>query len=106
MEISIRPVRESDAIDIVGIYNPYVLGTCITFETEPVRTPEMAQRIADTLESSLPWLVAEGSGQIVGYSYPQNGKAVVPIATQSSPRCTWTQHYWQRAWSPALCRAY
>ena len=74
METSIRSVRESDAADITAIYSPYVLGTCITFETEPVRVPEMAQRIAETLESSLPWLVAEVSGQVVGYAYASKWK--------------------------------
>ncbi|MFC5576753.1 arsinothricin resistance N-acetyltransferase ArsN1 family B [Lysobacter niabensis] len=74
MEIAIRPARESDAADIAGIYNPYVLGTCITFETEPVQAPEMAQRIAETLESSLPWLVAEASGRVIGYAYASKWK--------------------------------
>ena len=74
MEISIRPVRESDAGAIAGIYNPYVLGSCITFETEAVGAPEMEQRIAETLESSLPWLVAEASGKVVGYAYATKWK--------------------------------
>ena len=74
METLIRPARGSDADDIAAIYNPYVLGTCITFETEPVHAQEMAQRIAETLESSLPWLVAEVSGQVVGYAYASKWK--------------------------------
>ena len=74
MEISIRPVRESDAADIVGIYNTYVLETCITFETDPVQPAEMSRRIAETLESSLPWLVAEASGQVMGYAYASKWK--------------------------------
>lgn len=74
MEVSIRAVRESDASDNIGIYNRFVLGTCITFETEPVQVPEMAQRIAETLEASLPWLVAEASEQVVGYAYASKWK--------------------------------
>lgn len=74
MEISIRSARESDAAEIAGIYNPYVLGTCITFETERVQAAEMAQRITETLDSSLPWLVAEASGQVVGYAYASKWK--------------------------------
>jgi L-amino acid N-acyltransferase YncA len=74
MEISIRFARESDAADIVGIYNTYVSGTCITFETESVHASEMAQRIAETLASSLPWLVAEASGQVIGYAYASKWK--------------------------------
>ncbi|MDR1934868.1 MAG: GNAT family N-acetyltransferase [Candidatus Accumulibacter sp.] len=75
METSIRPARESDAVDIADIYNPYVLGTCISFETEPVRAPEMARRIGETLGSSLPWLVAEASGGVVGYAYASRWKS-------------------------------
>jgi L-amino acid N-acyltransferase YncA len=74
MEISIRPAKESDAADIVGIYNLYVLETCITFETEPVEAAEMAQRIRETLEARLPWLVAEASGRVVGYAYASKWK--------------------------------
>jgi len=74
MKISIRPVTESDATAIAGIYNTYVSGTCITFETEPVQAPEMAQRITETLASSLPWLVAEASGQVIGYAYASKWK--------------------------------
>lgn len=74
MEISIRPARESDAADIVGIYNTYVSGTCITFETEPVYAPEMAQRVAETVASSLPWLVAEASDRVIGYAYASKWK--------------------------------
>ncbi len=74
MEIAIRPARESDAADIVGIYNTYVLETCITFETEPVQSHEMSQRIAETVASSLPWLVAEVSGRVIGYAYTSKWK--------------------------------
>ena len=74
METSIRPAGENDAAGIAGIYNPYVLGTCVTFETEPVSAAEMAQRIADTSGSSLPWLVAEASGEIIGYAYASKWK--------------------------------
>jgi phosphinothricin acetyltransferase len=74
MEISIRPARASDAVDIVAIYNPYVLETCITFETEPVHVRDMSERIAETVESSLPWLVAEASGRVVGYAYASKWK--------------------------------
>ena len=69
MEVSIRSASESDAADIVAIYNAYVTGTCITFETEAIQSLEMAQRISDITGSSLPWLVAEVSGRVVGYAY-------------------------------------
>ena len=74
MEISIRSASESDAADIVAIYNAYVTGTSVTFETEPVHAQEMAQRIAETTASSLPWLVAEVSGHVIGYAYASKWK--------------------------------
>jgi len=74
MDISIRSVRQGDAADIVRIYNPYVSGTCITFETDLVHAPEMEQRIAGNLGLALPWLVAEASGQVVGYAYASRWK--------------------------------
>ena len=75
MHTSIRSAQESDAAAFVGIYNPYVLDTCITFETEAVDTSEMSRRIVETLDSSLPWLVAEVSGRVVGYAYASKWKA-------------------------------
>jgi L-amino acid N-acyltransferase YncA len=86
MEISIRPAREGDAADIVGIYNTYVSGTCITFETEPVHAPEMAQRIADTAASSLPWLVAVASDRVIGYAYASKwrGRSAYRFSVEST----------------------
>ncbi len=74
MTISIRCATLDDADRIAAIYNPYVLGTCISFETEPVPAPEMAQRIGEILGASLPWLVAEMAGQVVGYAYASKWK--------------------------------
>lgn len=69
MDISIRPASTGDAADIAAIYNPYVADTCITFETRPVPASDMARRIEHTLESALPWQVAECSGRVIGYAY-------------------------------------
>lgn len=74
MEVIIRPARKCDAAEIVDIYNPYVLETCITFETEPVGVGEMTQRISENLESCLPWLVAMASDRVVGYAYASKWK--------------------------------
>jgi len=74
METKIRAAASEDAAEIAAIYNPYVLGTCITFETQSVRAADMAQRIAESVEASLPWLVAEASGKVIGYSYASKWK--------------------------------
>ncbi len=74
MATLIRPATEADAVGIVDIYNGYVTGTCVTFETEPVPVSVMARRIASTVQLALPWLVAEQHGRIVGYAYASRWK--------------------------------
>jgi L-amino acid N-acyltransferase YncA len=65
----VRPATANDAEAIARIYRHYVLNTTISFEEQVVSTDEMAERIAEVLASSLPWLVAEQAGQLVGYAY-------------------------------------
>jgi phosphinothricin acetyltransferase len=65
----VRPATAADAEAIARIYNYYVANTVITFEEEAVPAPDMAARIAEALSLSLPWLVAEVEGAIVGYAY-------------------------------------
>ncbi len=69
MDTSIRSASETDASSLTRIYNHYVSNTCVTFETEPVACLDMARRITETGAIPLPWLVAEASGDIVGYAY-------------------------------------
>ena len=68
MKTAIRTVTEADAQSICGIYNYYVTDTVVTFEQEPVSTPDMKARIKDTA-ATYPWLVAESEEGIVGYAY-------------------------------------
>jgi len=69
MDIQIRAASEDDAAAIAGIYNHYVRHSVVTFETEEVTAVELARRVAVTLADSLPWLVAESSGNVMGYAY-------------------------------------
>jgi L-amino acid N-acyltransferase YncA len=69
----IRYANTDDAAEICKIYNHYVLDTTITFEEEPVSTDEMAQRIAETLQS-LPWLVWERDESLQGFCYASKWK--------------------------------
>ena len=64
----IRSATPADAEALAGIYNPFVLGTTVTFEEEPVTAAEMAQRIEARM-ALLPWLVDEEAGRIRGYAY-------------------------------------
>lgn len=69
MDIQIRAAGAGDAAAVAGIYNHYVRHSVVTFETEEVTAAELARRIAMTLADSLPWLVAESSGNVMGYAY-------------------------------------
>lgn len=68
-EVTIRNIRESDTKAVAEIYNYYITQTIITFEEEAVSSSEIYQRIQAVESSSLPWLVAEHSDEIVGYAY-------------------------------------
>lgn len=70
----IREARPGDAQGICDIYNPYVLGTTITFEEAAVGPPDMAARMAE-VQASFPWLVLEEEGLILGYAYAGKWKA-------------------------------
>jgi phosphinothricin acetyltransferase len=50
------------------LYNPFILGTTITFEEVAVTAEEMASRIGTVLPT-LPWLVIEVRGVLAGYAY-------------------------------------
>jgi phosphinothricin acetyltransferase len=70
----IRTATARDAQAITQIYNHYILNTSITFEEQAISADEMAGRIAEVQAASLPWLVAEQDGQIVGYAYASKWK--------------------------------
>lgn len=74
MTLIIRSALASDAADLARIYNYYVENTVITFEEEPVSAAAMAARVADVQTASLPWLVAELEGAVVGYAYASKWK--------------------------------
>lgn len=67
--LTIRSVATHDLESIVAIYNHYIRDTAISFEEVEITIEQLAQRIDAVKSSSLPWLVAELSGQVVGYAY-------------------------------------
>jgi phosphinothricin acetyltransferase len=69
----IRNVRADDAPLICDLYNHYVLRTPITFEETPVTATEMESRILKVTET-LPWLVSEEDGKLIGYCYAAKWK--------------------------------
>ena len=75
MNLPIRNATAADAEAIATIYNHYVEKTVVTFEEEPVSAAEMQRRMDDVASSSLPWLVGELEGRVVGYAYATKWKA-------------------------------
>ena len=63
-----RDASERDAAACAAVYAPYVIGTAITFESEPPSAADMAVRIASALRSHA-WVVLEDEGRVVGYAY-------------------------------------
>jgi L-amino acid N-acyltransferase YncA len=74
MTLSVRSAVASDAETLAGIYNYYIQNTVITFEEEPISAQIMAKRVAEVQNASLPWLVAELDGAVVGYAYATQWK--------------------------------
>lgn len=66
--IVIRYAVPEDASDILAIYEPYILNTAITFETEKISVETYRLRM-QTIQQQYPWLVCELEGKIVGYAY-------------------------------------
>jgi L-amino acid N-acyltransferase YncA len=72
----VRGASERDGEACAAIYAPYVIGTAITFETEPPLPAQMAERIASAVRTHA-WVVLEHEGRVVGYAYggPFNSRA-------------------------------
>jgi phosphinothricin acetyltransferase len=68
-DVSIRPVESSDSGAIADLYNFYVRDSIVTFEEEPVSAAEITRRVEGVRMAGLPWLIAEQSGQLLGYAY-------------------------------------
>lgn len=65
---TIRIAAPADAEKLLLIYAPYVTDTAISFEYTVPTAAEFRSRIIHTLQK-YPYLVAEQSGQAVGYAY-------------------------------------
>ena len=73
-EMMIRPAVPADVENIARIYNYYVLNTMISFEEQLVPPQAIADRLQEVEAVSLPWLVAESSGSVIGYAYASRWK--------------------------------
>ena len=69
MPLKLRPATPDDLPAITGIYAHHVLHGTGTFETEPPTLADMTQRWSDVRAKGLPYLVAEETGQVLGFTY-------------------------------------
>lgn len=67
--LQIRPADRADCGQLVGIYNPYIETSTVTFEEVPLAAEQMAARLDAVNRHGLPWLVAETDGEVLGYAY-------------------------------------
>jgi phosphinothricin acetyltransferase len=68
METAIRFARADDAGALLGIYDPYVENTPVSFEVEAPSLQVFAERIART-SAAYPYLLCEVDGRPVAYAY-------------------------------------
>ncbi len=68
MHENIRLATLDDAASILSIYEPYILNTAITFETETISIEDFKARMAK-IQTQFPWLVYEEEGKVIGYAY-------------------------------------
>ena len=80
--VSLRPSEDRDLAAITAIYGHHVLHGVASFEEEPPGLDEMAHRRREILARGLPYLVAEGSGRLLGYCYAS------PYRTRAAYRFT------------------
>ncbi|THD41233.1 GNAT family N-acetyltransferase [Pantoea sp. R102] len=67
MEITLADERHIHAIQ--QIYAYHVLNGTASFETEPPNPAEMTARLKKVRAAGLPWFVAVGDGNVLGYCY-------------------------------------
>jgi len=67
--VVVRDAAEADMMSVQRIYAQHVLQGLATFEEIPPSFHELLARRVSVIAAGLPYLVAEGDGAVVGYSY-------------------------------------
>ena len=101
-DLTIRPAIAGDAPRLADIYNPYVLTTTITFEESAIGPAEMATRIAESAEASLPFLVAAIGGAPVGFANASRWKGRCAYRYSAETTVYVMQSHWQCGVGKAL----
>jgi len=67
--VAIRPAGDADMDAVTAIYAHHVRHGRASFETEPPTAVDMRRRREDVMSKGLPWFVADGGGEVLGYAY-------------------------------------
>ncbi len=67
--VAIRAATADDAARIAAIYAHHVVHGTATFDTVPMGTAAMAEKIDGLSARGCPFLVAEADGGVIGYAY-------------------------------------
>ena len=66
--MKVRAATADDAAAIASLYAPYVVGSIVSFETQPPDADEMALRISGA-DGLYPWLAACDGEELLGFAY-------------------------------------
>lgn len=67
--VTFRPATHADAASLVEIYNHYVTTSTVTFDVDPWTVHDMKHKIDAVAKLSMPFIVAELEGDLIGYAY-------------------------------------
>jgi phosphinothricin acetyltransferase len=68
-DLILREFRWGDVPAITALYAHYVRSSVATFDTEPPGESQMAEKFGHMADLGHPLVIAEESGQLVGYAY-------------------------------------
>lgn len=67
--LNIRPASPADVPSITSIYAEHVVGGTATFDTVPRTEEATLSKLEECNQKGWPFLVAESSGEVLGYAY-------------------------------------
>lgn len=68
-EVRFRDASNADAETLVAMYNHYVSTSTVTFDLEPWTVSDMAHKIEAVQALTMPFIVTELDGDVIGYGY-------------------------------------
>lgn len=68
-QLTFRKATKDDAPALVDIYNHYVETSTVTFDLDPWTVADMEHKLDAVTKLSMPFVVAEVNGEVIGYGY-------------------------------------